>query len=305
MIKSCVIGLSKVGVIHCENLLKIKKTSLDYIFDKNYNLSRKLSKKFKCNTSRDFDSIIRKKDILLFVIASPTTTHDFYIRKLIKYKKMIYCEKPITNKNKNLSKIHNLIKKYKIRFCVGLNRRFSKEYVCLKNRINRKKINTIEIISRSANHNIDLSIRNGGLFFDKAFHFFDLACWLGNSKPKDMIVISKSISTQDFLNKKDFSDAAVNLRLWNGIDVEIVFSRRCRFGNFEKIKIYGKNFYLDSDSFSNKKKLFEDFSIRHRESYLRCLRKFIESNKNLLLDEGILAQRICAEALKKANISDL
>ena len=171
MIKSCVIGLSKVGVIHCENLLKIKKTSLDYVFDKNYNLSRKLSKKFKCNTSRDFDSIIRNKDILLFVIASPTITHDFYIRKLIKYKKMIYCEKPITNKNKNLSKIHNLIKKYKIRFCVGLNRRFSKEYVCLKNRINRKKINTIEIVSRSANHNIDLSIRNGGLFLIKLFIF--------------------------------------------------------------------------------------------------------------------------------------
>ena len=38
MIKSCVIGLSKVGKIHCESLLKIKKTSLNYIFDKNYNL---------------------------------------------------------------------------------------------------------------------------------------------------------------------------------------------------------------------------------------------------------------------------
>ena len=301
MIKSCVIGLSKVGIIHCESLLKIKKTSLDYIFDKNYSLSRKLSKKFKCNTSRDFESIIRNKDIELYIIASPTTTHDFYIRKLIKYKKMIYCEKPITNNNKNLSKINKLINKYKIKFCVGLNRRFSKEYISLKNKIDKKKINSIEIISRSANHNIDLSIRNGGLFYDKGFHFFDLACWLGNSKPKQMVVISKSISTEDFLNKKDFSDAAVNLKLKNGIDVEIVFSRRCRFGNFEKIKIYGKNFYLDSDTFSNKKKLYEDFSVRHRESYFNCLKKFIENKNNLLLNEGILAQEICAEALNKSK----
>ena len=103
MIKSCVIGLSKVGIIHCESLLKIKKTSLNYIFDKNYNLSKRLSKKFKCNTSRDFNSILKKKDIELFIIASPTTTHNFYIKKLIKFKKMIYCEKPITN---NLSLIH-------------------------------------------------------------------------------------------------------------------------------------------------------------------------------------------------------
>ena len=36
MIKSCVIGLSKVGIIHCESILKIKNTSLNYVFDKNY-----------------------------------------------------------------------------------------------------------------------------------------------------------------------------------------------------------------------------------------------------------------------------
>ena len=301
MIKSCVIGLSKVGKIHCESLLKIKKTSLDYIFDKNYNLSKKLSKKFKCNTSQNFNNILKKKDIELFVIASPTTTHDFYIKKLIKFKKMIYCEKPITNNNKNLNSIENLIKKHKIKFCVGLNRRFAKEYVTLKNKINKKKINYIQIISRSANHNIDLSIRNGGLFFDKGFHFFDLACWLGNSKPEKMIVISKSISSEGFLTKGDFSDAVINLKLKNGIVVEIIFSRKCRFGNFEKIKVYGEKFSVDSDNFSNKKTLYSDFSVRHRETYLRCLKKFIESKNNLLMNEAILTQKICAGALKKAR----
>ena len=301
MIKSCVIGLSKIGRIHCESIFKIKKTSLNYVFDKNYNLGRKLSQKLKCNTSRDFNNILRKKDIKLFIIASPTNTHDFYIKKLIKYKKMIYCEKPITNNNNKLDKLKNLVKKHKIKFCVGLNRRFAKEYVALKKRINKKKINHIQIISRSANHNVDLSIRNGGLFFDKGFHFFDLACWLSNSKPEKMIVISKSISSEDFLNNGDFSDAIINLKLRNRIVVEIVFSRKCRFGNFEKIKVYGEKFSLDSDDFSDKKTLYNDFSVRHRKSYLDCLKKFIENKKNLLMNEAILTQKICAEALKKAK----
>ena len=165
----------------------------------------------------------------------------------------------------------------------------------------KKKINYIQIISRSANHNIELSKRNGGLFFDKGFHFFDLACWLSNSKPKKMIVISKSISSESFLNKGDFSDAVINLKLRNGIIVEIVFSRKCRLGNFEKIRVHGEKFLLDSDDFSNKKKLYNDFSVRHRESYLNCLKKFIESKNNLLMDEAILAQKICADALKKAK----
>ena len=301
MIKSCVIGLSKVGIIHCESLLKIRKTSLSYVFDKNYTLSKRLSKKFKCNTSKDFNNILRKKDVKLFIIASPTTTHDFYIKKLIKFKKMIYCEKPITKNNKKLNKLNYLIRKKKIKFCVGLNRRFAKEYVTLKKRIKKKKIKNIQIISRSANHNISLSVRNGGLFFDKGFHFFDLACWIGNSEPEKMIVISKSISTDDFLKKGDFSDAIINMKLKNGIIVEIVFSRRCRMGNFEKIKVYGEKFVLDSDNFSIKSKLYEDFSIRHRETYSKCLKRFVESNKSLLFDDAILAQKICAEALKKAE----
>ena len=301
MIKSCVIGLSKVGIIHCESLLKIKKTSLSYIFDKDYNLSKRLSKKFKCNTSKNFNNILKKKDIELFVIASPTTTHNFYLKKLIKFKKMIYCEKPISNSNKNLDKLKKLIKKRKIKFCVGLNRRFAKEYIALKKKSNKKRINNIQIISRSANHNIDLSIRNGGLFFDKGFHFFDLACWLGNSKPEKMIVISKSISSEDFLIKGDFSDALINLKLKNGVIVEIIFSRRCKFGNFEKIKIYGEKFSLDSDDFSNKKTLYNDFSIRHKDSYLKCLKKFVESRKSLLMNEAMLTQKICADALKKGK----
>jgi len=179
--------------------------------------------------------------------------------------------------------------------------RFAKEYVALKKKVNKKKINYIQIISRSANHNIDLSIRNGGLFFDKGFHFFDLACWLGNSKPENMIVISKSISSEDFLNNGDFSDAVINLKLKNGIVVEIIFSRKCRFGNFEKIKIYGEKFLFDSDNFSNKRTLYNDFSIRHRESYFHCLKKFVESTKNLLMNEAILTQKICSDALKKGK----
>ena len=120
-----------------------------------------------------------------------------------------------------------------------------------------------------------------------------------------MIVISKSISTKDFLNKGDFSDALINMKLKNGIKVEIVFSRRCRIGNFEKIKVYGEKFNLDSDNYSNKSKLYKDFSIRHRNTYFQCLKKFIEDKNNLLLNKSILTQKICAEALKKVSVSNL
>ena len=301
MIQACVIGLSKIGQIHCKNLIKIKKTQLSYIYDKNQKLCKNLSKKFKCRTSNNFNKILNQTNINLFVIASPTTTHEFYIKKLIKRKKIIYCEKPITGNYKTLSKIEKLIKKNNIKFGVGLNRRFSKEYISLKKKTKSKKIKIIQIISRSANHNVNLSVRNGGLFYDKGFHFFDLACWLGNSLPKKMIVISKSISTEEFLKKGDFSDAVINMRLRNNINVELVFSRMCRLGNIERIKIFGEKFILNSDDYSNKKTLNKDFAIRHKDSYFKCLNNFINSKKSFLLNEGINVQNICEQALKLAN----
>ena len=301
MIQACVIGLSKIGQIHCKNLIKIKKTQLSYIYDKNQKLCKNLSKKFKCRTSNNFNKILNQTNINLFVIASPTTTHEFYIKKLIKRKKIIYCEKPITGNHKTLSKIEKLIKKNNIKFGVGLNRRFSKEYISLKKKTKSKKIKIIQIISRSANHNVNLSVRNGGLFYDKGFHFFDLACWLGNSLPKKMIVISKSISTEEFLKKGDFSDAVINMRLRNNINVELVFSRMCRLGNIERIKIFGEKFILNSDDYSNKKTLNKDFAIRHKDSYFKCLNNFINSKKSFLLNEGINVQNICEQALKLAN----
>ena len=302
MIKSCVIGLSKVGKIHCESLFKLKKTSLNYVFDTNHELSKSVSKKFKCKTSKNFDEIIKKSEIKLFIISSPTSTHEYYIKKLIKYKKIIYCEKPILKNNKNLKKIYNLIKKNKIKFCVGLNRRFAKEYVHLKNILNRKRVKIIQIISKSANHNINLSTRNGGLFFDKGFHFFDLACWLGKSIPHQMIVISRSISSNDFLKKNDFSDAIINMKLKNGVNVEMIFSRKNREGNLENVKVYGDKFFTELNKYADKKNLHKDFSIRYKNSYIKCLKKFLDNEKNLLLKEGLLTQKICAEALSKAKI---
>ena len=171
MIKSCVIGLSKIGQIHCNNLKKLKNTSLNFVYDKNSTLRKKTAKRFKCKTSNSFEEILKNKEIKLFIIASPTTTHEYYLDKLIKYKKMIYCEKPISL---NASKLDSLVKKIKInriKICIGLNRRFSDVYIKMKKLTKNKKVKIIQIISRSLNANVQQSVRNGGLFMDKGFHF--------------------------------------------------------------------------------------------------------------------------------------
>ena len=303
MIKSCVIGLSKIGQIHCNNLKKIKITSLNFVYDKDQTLRNNTAKKFKCQTSNNFEEILRNKEIELFIIASPTTTHEYYLNKLIQYNKIIYCEKPISLNASKLNSLVKRIKSKKIKICIGLNRRFSDAYIKMKKLIKNKKVKIIQIISRSSNANVRQSVRNGGLFMDKGFHFFDLACWFANSLPKKIITIANPLSTKEFLKNNDYSDAVVNMKFKNNIIVEYIFSRNSRLGHEEKIKLFGNKFKIDSDKFFKKSIIYKNFDIKHKDSYLKCLEKFVYLNKSLLLNEGICAQRICDEVLRSARIN--
>jgi len=301
MIKSCVIGLSKIGLIHCETLIKLENTQLAYVYDSNSKIRTKYAKKFKCNTSKNFNEILKQKDINLFVVASPTTTHEFYINKLMSKNKMIYCEKPILMNSKKLKSLTKKIRKKKIKFCVGLNRRFSKGYLKMKKLSKNKNIKRIKIISKSINWDAKLSSRNGGLFTDKGFHFFDLACWLGSSKPKELIV-TKVLSSKEYLKQKDYSEAIVQMKLRNNIFVKLIFSRYSQFGSIEQIKLYGNKMNINSDNFFNKKVLNKDFSIKFRDSYYECLKSFVYKNKKEhLFKEGLEAQLISDIALKSAK----
>ncbi len=58
---------------------------------------------------------------------------------------------------------------------------------------------------------------------------------------------------------------------------------------------------LTPTSFFEKSLIYKNFDIKHKDSYFRCLKKFIHLNKNLLLNEGIQTQKICGKVLKSAR----
>ena len=273
------------------------------MYDKNLTLRKKTAKRFKCKTSNSFEEILRNKEIKLFIIASPTTTHEYYLNKLIQYKKMIYCEKPISLNSSKLNSFVKKIKTNKIKICIGLNRRFSDAYIKMKKLIKNKKVKIIQIISRSSNANVHQSVRNGGLFMDKGFHFFDLACWFANSFPNKIITIANPLSTKEFLKNNDYSDAVINMKFKNKVIVEYIFSRNSRLGHEERIKLFGNGFKIDSNKFFKKSIIYKNFDIKHKESYFRCLKKFVHLSKNLLLNEGIQTQKICDKVLKSARLN--
>mgnify|MGYP003717397391 CR=1 FL=1 len=57
------IGLSRIGIIHCQSLVKLKKTQLSFVYDCDDKLSNKFANKFNCKTSSKFEDILAKHGI--------------------------------------------------------------------------------------------------------------------------------------------------------------------------------------------------------------------------------------------------
>ena len=56
------IGLSRIGIIHCHSLVKLKKTQLSFVYDCDDKWSNKFAYKFNCKTSSRFEDILNQLD---------------------------------------------------------------------------------------------------------------------------------------------------------------------------------------------------------------------------------------------------
>ena len=95
MINIALIGLGRIGQMHGQNLLMHNDFTLKYVFDLDKNLTNKIAKKFLSIGINDPKVAFRDKEIDAIFIASSTSTHIKLIEEAVKYKKVIFCEKPL------------------------------------------------------------------------------------------------------------------------------------------------------------------------------------------------------------------
>ena len=109
-IKTALFGLGRIGQMHANNLRKNSEFELKYVFDLNKNLSNKASKKFNSISINNPDIAFKDNEISCIFIASSTSTHLKFIEKGVKYKKVIFCDKPL---DLNLKKFNSSLTKIK------------------------------------------------------------------------------------------------------------------------------------------------------------------------------------------------
>lgn len=116
-------------------LSKNKKISKVFVYIKNRSIYKKNTKKINY-----LYNLKNLEAIDCFFILSPADTHLYYIKKILKYKKKIFCEKPACVNSLEYKFLNNLNKKDKTKIYFNFNLRHSDFFKIFKKKILEKKI---------------------------------------------------------------------------------------------------------------------------------------------------------------------
>ena len=103
-------GLGRIGMMHAKNINRHPRFKLKYVYDINKRASVNASKKFNAKNINNPSFAFKDKKIHVIFIASSTATHVPFIEKSVKYKKVVFCEKPL---DLNINKVVSCKKKIK------------------------------------------------------------------------------------------------------------------------------------------------------------------------------------------------
>ena len=278
-------GLGRIGIMHAADISSHPKFNLKYVYDINKKISLKASKRFKCQNLVNPTNAFTDKDINLIFIASSTPTHIPLILKAARFKKTIFCEKPIDLNIKKVINCRKKIKKYKPRILIGFNRRYDPGHYSLKKSLLKGKIGKLEKIIITSRDPAPPSFKylkaSGGIYRDMTIHDFDLVrFYLGKDKIKEVFATASNFVNKKLHKIKEYEISTCVLKSNSGVIAVINNSRHCSFGMDQRVEIFGTRGMLISGnkridetesylkSFTGLKKPFLNFFIeRYGPSY--------------------------------------
>jgi len=303
LINIALIGLGRIGQMHGENLLLHNDFKLKYVFDLDKKLTNRIAKKFSSISINNPKIAFNDKEIDAIFIASSTSTHIKLIEEAVKYKKVIFCEKPLDLSIEKINNCKKKIKNLKPKIQLGFNRRYDPGHYSLKKDLNKGIIGRLEKIIITSRDPSPPSIKylkvSGGIFKDMMIHDFDLLrFYLDKDELDSIFSTATNMSDKRFDKINDYELASCILNSKSGVQCIITNSRHCSFGYDQRVELFGSKGMLISgnknlnetevytkSNTAQKKPLQYFFIERYKEAYkmqLNDLSKFIKKNVNPL-----------------------
>lgn len=297
-IKIGAIGLGRLGLQHVKNIaFKIPNAELTAICDMNEEKLLKVQKDWSIpHGYRDFDEMIKNKELDAVVITSPSALHTRQIAKALEAGLHVFSEKPLGTTVEECKIAEAAVEKHgdKI-FMLGFMRRYDPSYAYAKKKIDKGEIGR-PILFRGYSQDPESAIEgaiayaghSGGQFIDMAVHDIDLARWMMGSEPKSIFAIGGCYAHPEFGKYKDGDNVSALMQLENDAMVFLFAGRTAPHGYNVETEIIGtkgilrianvpqKNLVEILDEYGVRKECSEDFIERFEQAYIEELNEFID-----------------------------
>merc|ERR1740117_2860900 len=257
--------------------------------------------KFKLDTfSGDAMEVINHPDVEAVWICSPSQFHADQIKACAAAGKHVFCEKPIATDLTETIEDINACNEAGVKLMTALQRRFDPNFARIKKALVNGEVGEpilIKLCSRDPEPPPFEYVKGGGgIFCDMAIHDLDMARFLMNSEPVEILAsgscnIDKSI--ESLPGPEAFDTAFVLLKFANGKEAAIDVCRKATYGYDQRAEVLGTNAMIMTDNnYPNTAKIFSSefcgnadmpfdfFMSRYKEAYVLETLAFVDSLVN-------------------------
>jgi len=321
-----ILGAGTMGKVHSNSYLNIENSKVAAVCDIDEKRAGTLAAIHGANAYVNFNEIFIKEKIDVVDICLPTYLHKEFILEVLRMKKHVFCEKPISLNIDDAWEIVNEAKNMKVKFSVGHVVRYFPAYSNAARLISCGEIGVPKLIRTArigaypswgwqdwySNH--DLS---GGTLLDLVIHDFD---WIRHNFGDVERVYAKNINESD---RQRRDHCLVVLRLKNGAIAHVegswAYPPGSVFGTtFEVIGTKGQVEFNSRDSVPVKKHIYQDNTVKiicdsplfsSEEPYTAELQDFInciieDREPYVTAEDAVKALEISLAAIKSAKSSE-
>jgi myo-inositol 2-dehydrogenase / D-chiro-inositol 1-dehydrogenase len=281
--------MGRIGLVHLEAITKAPGVTPVIVSNPTISKAEAAAKQYNIpRFSNDAMDVITDPEVDAVWICSPSSFHAEQIKACAKYKKHVFCEKPIATELTETVEAINACNEAGVKLMIGLQRRFDQNFVRVKQAVVKREVGTpimIKLCSRDPAPPPFTYVKGGGgIFTDMAVHDLDMSRFLAGADPIDILAIGSchiDKSIKDLAGSEKFDTASCLVRYPNGVQAMIDVCRQSSFGYDQRAEVLGTSGMIQTDNvYPNTAKIykpdftgnadmpFDFFLSRYNEAYV-------------------------------------
>lgn len=253
-LKIGVVGAGRIGKLHVTNLMtRVSGANVIAVTDVVAESAKALAAQFGIpKVYGDYHELVNDPEIDAVFVCSSTDTHSAIAYDAVMAGKHVFCEKPIDFDLDRIKKVIDAVEKKGVKFQVGFNRRFDRNFKHVRDTVQAGTIGNPHIVMVTSRDPAPPPISyvkvSGGIFLDMMIHDFDMVRYLSGSEVTEVYTNGVVLVDPAIGEAGDVDTAIVTLKFANGAIGVINNSRKAVYGYDQRVEVFGSKGCITADN---------------------------------------------------------